>query len=418
MTIAAKRHYHWLVALIVFLEITVFGGIINSFVIYTVPVIEDLGVNYGSFSVANLPYSIVAFLSSMVVGVLLHSFGYKKLTTVCLLISASGMLLMSCSHDLVVFGISRAMFGIGYGACFTAGAVFIIKSWFLRHQGLILGIVTMASGIGGSLMSTILTKIIVRTGWRIAALCSGALLILIAIFYLLIRNHPKELGLKKFGENPKKEASARLHNPNEQWIGFPRQVILRRPLLYLTCLAVTLSSISVLMTSTTIVPYYQDTGYSATAASGYNSILMLVLAAAKLAAGWFSDRYGATRLTFLCLICAALGHFMITSFTSPAISYISVAIFSVGLCMTSICIPLMTVPLFGYMGSLEINSFVLAMPSLAMILATPLANFARDHFGSYVPAYRVAFITDVLLIAVFIVIFAMAGQDRKRYEAK
>ena len=196
-----RRYYHWLVALIIFLETIIFGGIINSFVIYTVPIIEDLNVRYGAFSVATVPYSVVSFLSSIVVGVLFQRFGYRKIAVVSLLTSGFGMVLMSRAQSLVVLGISRAIFGIGFGACFTAGAVLIIKSWFNRHQGLILGIVTMASGIGGSLMSTVLTKIIVAINWRMAALFSGFLLVIITIPYLFIRNHPKELGLAQFGED-------------------------------------------------------------------------------------------------------------------------------------------------------------------------------------------------------------------------
>ncbi len=411
------RYYHWFVALIIFLETILFGGIINSFVIYTVPIIEDLGVSYGAFSVASLPYSIVSFLSSMVIGVLFHRFGYRKLAVASLCISAFGMLLMSCAESLVVFGISRAIFGIGFGACFTAGAVLIIKSWFLRHQGLILGFVTMASGIGGSLMSSVLTKIIVASGWRMAALFSGTLLLIITIPYVLIRNHPKELSLRQFGEIHQQQISENPNNRNDEWPGFSGKIILRRPLFYLTCLAVTLSCISVYVTSTTIVSFFRDAGYSATAASSYNSTMMFTLAIAKLGAGWFSDRFGAKRLTFLCLFCTALGHLMLTVISSPVISHVSVGIFSAGLCMSSICIPLMTVPLFGSRGSLEVNSFVLAMPSLAMIIATPLVNFARDHFGGYTPAYRAAFIGDIVLIVMFVMIFALAKQDRKRYVA-
>ena len=410
----AKNHYHWLVAGIIFLEMAIFGGIVNSFVVYTVPIVDDFNVTYGAFSLAGTPYGIISFLSSIVVVVLFRRFGYRKITVISLCIAATGMILISLSQDLYLYGLGKSLFGAGFGSCFTTGAVVIIKNWFQRHQGLVLGIVTMASGIGGGLMSFILTQIIVTTNWRMASLFSGALLIAIAIPYLLIRNHPKDLGLQKYGEGNQNQAR-KIKQRTDLWPGYSGKVILRRPLFYLTCLTVGLSCISVTITSSTIVAFFQDAGYSATAASSYNTTIMLTLAVVKLAAGWFSDRYGAKPLTFLCVACAAIGHLMLTTISSPSISYISAGIFSVGICITSLCIPLMTVPLFGYRGSLEVNGYLLSLPSFALIVATPLANFSRDYFGSYTEAYFISFIVDLATIILFAVIFPMGKRDQKKY---
>ena len=282
-------------------------------------------------------------------------------------------------------------------------------------EGLILGVVTMASGIGGSLMTSVLTKIIVSVNWRMAALFSGLLLIAISILFLFVKNQPEELGLVPYGKDSQNSAT-KTRSCKDDWPGYPGKIILRRPLFYITCLAVTLSCICVNITSTTIVPFFRDAGYSATDASAYNSTLMITLAVAKLVAGWFSDRFGAKLLTFLCLSFTALGQYLLTVVTDPGLSHICVGIFSVSLCMTSITIPLMAVPLFGYQGSLEVNSYILSMPPLATMIATPIVNFARDYFGNYTVAYQAAFVVDLFIILLFIVIFALAKRDKVQYE--
>ena len=407
-----KKNYHWLLATIVFLEMIVYGGIINSYSIYTVPVTEDFSIGRGLFSISDLVYSILSFLSTIAVGSLFPKYGYRKTATVSLLLSVAALLLMSVAPNLVVYGISRALFGIGFGACFTAGAVRIIRSWFFQHQGLVLGAITMASGIGGSILAPILTEIIVTSGWRSAARCAALMLLVIAGLYLLLRDDPEELGLKPlgFGSKDQKKSQNRL-----DWAGFPRSRIIRMPMFYLTCLATLLTCICIYTTSQTMIPFFRDSGYSPEKAAAFGSISMLILAISKLLAGWFADRFGGKRLSVICILCAAIGQLLLLRPDKLLLAYAGVVIFSVGICMTSIAIPLLTRSLFGCNGSTDINSIVISFSSLAVAISTPLTNFARDSLGSYLPAYRIALLADLTLIVLYLYIFYLAKNERIRY---
>ena len=223
-----KKHYYWILAAIIFLEMIVYGGIINSYSIYTVPITEDFGIGRGPLSIADLNYNIFSFISTIAVGMLFPKYGYRKIATASLLISTIALVLMSFAPNLLVYGICRALFGIGHGACFTAGAVKIIRSWFFRHQGLILGLVTMSTGIGGSILAPALTEIIITAGWRNAARFAALLLFLITTLYLLIRDDPQELGLKQFGiETPVTSANKQ---KVDDWQGYTGKIIYRKPL--------------------------------------------------------------------------------------------------------------------------------------------------------------------------------------------
>lgn len=416
MTQKIKSNYHWLIAVLVFIEMIIFGGIINSFSVYTIPISESLGVSRGVFALAGTPYGVVSFLSSTVTVVLFNRVGYRKLAFFSLITSVCGLVLMSFSENLWVYSISRALFGIGYGAGFTAGSVWIIRQWFQKHVGLVLGLVSMASGIGGSIMTLLLSNQIVTFGWRTAARTSALLLLPITFAILIfVRDNPKELNLLPLSDTQKVTKKIRRES---DWPGLPADTYYRRPLFYMMCFATLTSCICLYMTSFVIVPHFRDNGYSPTAASRYDSVYMLCLAFAKLALGWFSDRFGAKPLAAICLSCTAIGQLILSDVSNPFLSYVGVILFSVGLCMSSISIPLISMPLFGYDSSIQLNSIFISMTSLGSIIAIPLSNLVYDRIGSYSPGFTVAAVISLGLIAVYMIMFAIAKKDRAEYLKK
>ena len=134
-----KKHYHWIIAVIVFLEMIVYGGLINSASLFIQPISETLGVPTTAYSVAMMPYTVTCFIGTSLSGYLFSHFGYKKTALASLVLIAGSLVLTANANNLIVFSISKILFGMGYGACFTAGAVYIIKGWFWKHQGLVLG---------------------------------------------------------------------------------------------------------------------------------------------------------------------------------------------------------------------------------------------------------------------------------------
>jgi len=415
MSAKTRKHYHWIVAAIVFLEMIVFGGMINSIGIYTIPITEELAVGRGAYTLAGVPYGLFAFISTLVTGVLVHKVGYKKLTIGSLILSAAGYFVISISPGLIGHAIGRAFIGLAYGMCFTAGAVYIIKKWFQKHLGLVIGIITMASGLGGSIMSFLFSKLTVTLGWRTAMQIECILPIVVAILYIFIYDTPEKIALRPYGMG---QASTKQQRKENNWVGHTLKELYKHPLFYIMCFATLLSNMCVYTTSANINPHFQDNGYSPTAAATYDSVLMLTLAVVKLLMGWVSDRFGAKPVAIICLVCSAAGQWMLTNLSNPYLSYVSVAVFSVGLCLTSVAIPLIALPLFGYKGSTEINGIIVAMSALASLITPSLCNFIYDYIGSYSPSFKVAAIIEIVLIFVYLIMFVMGNKERQKELSK
>lgn len=410
-----KKHYHWVVAVLVFLEMIVFGGLINSANVFTLPISNGLGVSTTAYALAMIPYTVTCFIGTCLSGFLFTRFGYKKVAIVSLLIVAGSLVVTAYCQNLLVFSISKILFGMGYGACFTAGSVRIVKDWFLKHQGLVLGAVSMATGLGGSLMTVVLSGLIQSSGWRNANLVAAGIVVITAVLYLFLKDRPDQLRLRPFGFGATMNTTKKARQGSHDWPGFPMSEQLRRPSFYLMVFCVLASCVCIYTTSSFVVPHFTSQGFTADEAAMYQSVYMLALAGVKLVCGFMYDRFGSRPVMVVCMLCGAAGQALLGYSNDPTLSMVAMILFSAGLCMTSIMIPLVAAPIFGFKACLSLNGIFLGLSSFSTIISNPIASMCYDTYGVYSPVYRVTSVALVGITGLYLLLYALAKRDRKRY---
>ena len=198
-----KKRYHWVIAGLMLLELAIYSGILNNLLsLHTIPVTESLGISRGSFSLGLSVRSFVGFFSTLLSGLFFLKHGYRKLAPVALTVAAVGFVILSVSQNLAMLVIGAAVLGLGEGFCSTAAASRMVSAWFHSRQGLILGLVTASTGLGGSLFSMVLSRVIETSGWRMGYLISGAFALVVVLIasVFIIRFRPEEMGLQPLGE--------------------------------------------------------------------------------------------------------------------------------------------------------------------------------------------------------------------------
>lgn len=407
-----KRHYHWVVAFLVFLEMIVFGGLINSASVYIRPISEGLNVTTTSYAVAMMPYTVSCFIGTSLSGFFFSRFGYKKTAICSLIIVCGSLLLTAASKNLVMFCISKILFGMGYGACFTAGSVRIVRDWFFKHQGLILGAVSMATGLGGSLMTILLTGTIQKSGWRAANILAAVLIAVVAVLYLLLKDRPEQMALKPYGSGESISSGKKLRQYHEG-PDLPLKEQLRRPLFYIMCACVMGSCICIYTASSFISPHFQSQGYTPEQAATFQSVHMLALAIVKLSVGYMHDKFGVKPVMIGCMLCAVAGQLALGLTNDFAISMVAVILLGGGLCMSSIMIPLIAAPLFGHKACLQLNGIFLGLSSFSALFSSPISSMCYDRFKVYSPVYRVAPFINMGIMAAYLVMFAIVKKQQK-----
>lgn len=410
-----KKHYHWFIAILVFLEMIVFGGLINSASVFIRPISQTLQVSTTSYSVATMPYTVSCFVATSLSGFFFARFGYKK-TTICSLIIVFGSLLLTAaSRNLTMFCISKILFGVGYGSCFTAGSVRIIRDWFRKHQGLVLGAVSTATGLGGSLMTIVLTATIQKSGWRVANMLAAGLIAGVIVLYLLIKDRPEQLGLQPYGQDALLPKEKKQHHDGPD---IPLQAQLRRPMFYIMCACALVSCVCIYCSTSFISPHFQSQGYTPEQAAVFQSTQLLTLGAVKLAVGFLHDRFGVKPVMIGCMLCAIVGQLILAWSNDYSICMLAVVLLGSGLCMTSIMIPLIALPLFGNKACLQLNGIFLGMSSAAPLFSGLISSMSYDRFGVYTPVYRITPFINLAILCAYLIMFAVVKKKNQDKNAK
>ena len=179
-----------------------------------------------------------------------------------------------------------------------------------------------------------------------------------------------------------------------------------------------LSSFSLYLAFYVIVPHVQDCGLSASQAASLQSIMLLSMAVAKLLIGGLSDKIGGKNVTLLCMVTSVLGLWLLSSVSNMVNGALAVAIFSAGLPLTTLTIPLLNMQLFGYRAHDTATGLFMSIVAVGGMVATPVCNIAYDLLGSYRPVFRAAAILALATMGLFFVLYRMADRDRKRWYAQ
>lgn len=413
-----KRNYHWIIIFIVFLEMIIYGGIYNSATIFTIPMSEDLNISRGTLSLLMTTKNISSFIGSLATAFLLRRFGYRKCAVGFLILTGASMFLLASAATLGMVAVGFALSGLSFGVCCTTGAVWIIKKWFSKHQGLLLGFVSMATGVGGTIMSAILTEVIVVSSWRYAYGLAALLNLTVALLYIFLRNDPKEMQLAPYGEDGPTLGGKQKGKSRAVYVGDSYQELKRKPQFYLMMTCVLLLSCSAYLTLNIVVPHMQDSGFSPTDATYYYGILLIMLSVGKLLWGWFSDRYSCLVMAVSCVALITVGQVILMLVgTNTALAWTGAILYGIGLPTTTIVIPILTLHFFGYRSYDSATSFFLALVPLSNTFSLPVSNWIHDYFGSYRLSFLIAIGMHLLLIVLFFVLNTICNREKKREAA-
>ena len=96
-----KKHYHWIIAGIVLLEMSIYVGFLNNLAsLHLVPVTQDLNVSRSSVSLAFSAKNLVGFFATMTSGAMFMKHGYRKLLLWGMLLGSGAYFLMAASQSV------------------------------------------------------------------------------------------------------------------------------------------------------------------------------------------------------------------------------------------------------------------------------------------------------------------------------
>lgn len=285
-----KLHYGYIIIFCCCLMMGIDVGLsVSCAGIFYQPVSQSLGISFDSFGIYMSIMFVCSSLLLSTAGEIMTKVGARKTLTISSVILGLDMIAMGFFDSLWQFYVAGAVMGASLASLLYLSFPTLVNIWFRTKVGIMIGICSAASGIGGILFNPVGGMIITQLGWRAGYWIFGAVILLIVspLLGILLRNTPAEKGLLPVGEERvMKEIDDKKVEEKE---GVTYSAALRMPVLYaLVVFAFILMACS---TFNLFIPKYVDSMLDSVEKSAFAaSAVMTGVTGGKLVLGWINDR--------------------------------------------------------------------------------------------------------------------------------
>ena len=425
-TLAPPRrrvHPAWPVAAVAFVALLGAAGFRAAPGVLMVPLQDEFGWSRATLSLA-VGVNLVLFgLTAPFAAALMDRFGIRRVTTAALLLIAAGSgltVFVAASWQLVLsWGV---LIGLGTGSMALVFAATVAQRWFVRHRGLVTGILTAGSATGQLLFLPVVAVVAEHAGWRLASLViAAAALSVVPLVLVVMRDHPADRGVTAYGADEaerhdclviESDQVPQVARPNAARIALEalRDASRTRTFWALVAGFAICGATTNGLIGTHFVPAAHDHGMGETTAAGLLAVVGIFDIVGTIASGWLTDRYDprlllgfyyffrGVGLALLPVLLADAVHPSIVAFVVIyGLDWVATVPPTVALCRSA----------FGERGTV-VFGWVFASHQIGAAIASVAAGFARDRTGTY----TVAWFSAALLCVVAAVISVRVSRDR------
>ncbi|MER6948797.1 MFS transporter [Nonomuraea sp. NPDC000554] len=387
-TRAPRLHRAWWVAAVAFVAILGAAGFRATPGVLINPLQEEFGWSKGTISLAVSVNLVLYGLTAPFAAALMDRFGMRRVVSLALLLVAAGSgltVLMTASWQLLLcWGV---LVGLGTGSMALVFVATVTDRWFVRHRGLVTGVLTAAGATGQLIFLPVLAQLAEGPGWRVASLAVAASALAVVPFvWWLLRDHPADVGLTALGAEPDVPPVARQHaNAALRAVTVLRSAARTRAFWFLAGGFAICGASTNGLVGTHFIPAAHDHGMAEPTAAGLLAVVGIFDIAGTVASGWLSDRmdpkvllgvyYGLRGLSLMVLpslFAATTEPSMLIFIVFYGLDWVATVPPTVALCRR----------VYGADGAV-VFGWVFASHQVGAAIAAVGAGLARDHLGAY-----------------------------------
>ena len=198
-----KLHYAWIAAGVTFFTLLAAAGARATPGVILLPLGNEFQWSRATVSTI---IAINIFLYGLIgpfAAALYQRFGLRRtmMTAMALLAGGYGLSTVATQYwqFVILWGV---VVGIGSGMAATVLGAAVANRWFTEKRGLVMGLLTASTATGQLIFLPALAKAVeVNGNWRAAPwIVTGATLLAIPVIWWLMRDGPRDVGLRPYGE--------------------------------------------------------------------------------------------------------------------------------------------------------------------------------------------------------------------------
>ncbi|MEU3184487.1 MFS transporter [Streptomyces sp. NPDC006923] len=318
---------------------------------------------------------------------LMDRFGIRRVVAAALTVIAAGSVLtvwMTAPWQLVLYW--GVLVGLGSGSMALAFAATVTNRWFVARRGLVTGVLTAAGASGQLVFLPLLSWLVENHGWRPAAVTvSLAALAVVPFVWLLLRDHPADVGLPAYGAEEFTAKPAPVTGAARRAVTVLVSAARTGPFWLLAGAFAICGASTNGLVKTHFVPAAHDHGMPVTAAASLLAVIGVFDVVGTIASGWFTDRFDARRLLAVYYALRGVSLLFLPMLLAPSVHppMIFFIIFY-GLDWVATVPPTIALCREHYgADSAIVFGWVLASHQVGAAIIAFAGGVARDVFGSY-----------------------------------
>lgn len=385
-----RVHRAWFVAAVAFVTIIGAAAFASLPGLLIEPLHEEFDWSRGTIGLAVSVNLALYGLTAPFAAALMDRFGIRRVVALALTVIAAGSVAtvwMTSSWQLILYW--GVLVGLGSGSMALAFAATVTNRWFVARRGLVTGILTAAGASGQLVFLPLLAWQVEHHGWRPAAVTvSLAALAVVPFVWLLLRDHPADIGTTPYG-GAYTAKPAPVPGAARRALRVLVKAARTGPFWLLAGTFAICGASTNGLVKTHFVPSAHDHGMPVTAAAGLLAVIGVFDVIGTVFSGWLTDRFESRRLLAVYYALRGVSLLFLPMLLAPTV-HPPMLFFIVFYGLDWVATVPPTIALcrehYGEEGAI-VFGWVLASHQIGAATVAFLGGLARDAFGSYDPVW-------------------------------
>jgi MFS family permease len=384
-------YYGWWIVFAAFLNLfCVVGIIFYGFPVFYPYFVESLHftraqVTQGfflGFLFAGLPFGVLA-------GTVIDRVGARLVILVGVGLVGIPLLLMGWMTRFWEFEILCIVEVLGYVLAGPIPNQVLISRWFSKRRGRAMGYAYLGLGLGGVVAPLLINYLAHSLGWRHALQLLGAaiLLVLFPVAVLVTRSAPEEMGIDSESRANPELAQNNLSLESSTSIGVTQAATSTSFWLILAGSTLVIGTIGAVVQH--FILFLKDSGYSATTAARFSTILLASSLGGRVIVGYLADRFRKTHIMTFFYFLIGASVFLLLEPHSQIVLWTFAMLFGFSMGADYMLIPLVTAECFGTAALGKLLALIIMGYSIGQWAAPWMVGRIFDARHSYDLAWKI-----------------------------
>lgn len=389
-----KQNWAWVVAGVSFVALVGAAAFRATPGALIEPLQREFGWSTGLIGFAVSVNLVLFGVTAPFAAALMERFGVRRVVAFALVMVAIGSgltVFMTSAWQLVLFW--GVLVGLGTGSMALAFVATITGRWFIKHRGLVTGVLTAGGATGQLVFLPAVAHLSATSGWRSASIMvSVAALAVVPLVWFLLREYPADLGVPLYGGTEVVPRPEKTSGAARRAIGALTSAARTGPFWFLAGGFAICGATTNGLVGTHFIPAAHDHGMPTTTAAGLLALVGVFDIAGTILSGWLTDRVDSRILLAAYYVLRGLSLLVLPQLFHESV-HPSMLVFIIfyGLDWVATVPPTVALcrEVFGQSAPV-VFGWVFASHQLGAAIAATAAGLTRDHFGNYNAAWYAA----------------------------